>query len=48
MNAPDVTFDHTFKISDDAGNKDSLWTLVLTNPDGNLTEQNKEYVHWMV
>ncbi|KAL0279981.1 UNVERIFIED_CONTAM: hypothetical protein PYX00_001415 [Menopon gallinae] len=29
--------------------KDStLWTLVLTNPDGHFTEENKEYVHWFV
>lgn len=27
---------------------DELWTLVLTNPDGHLTEENKEYVHWFV
>lgn len=27
---------------------DELWTLVLTNPDGHLSEENKEYVHWFV
>lgn len=27
---------------------DALWTLVLTNPDGHLTKENSEYVHWMV
>ncbi|KAI4471810.1 phosphatidylethanolamine-binding protein [Holotrichia oblita] len=26
----------------------SLWTLILTNPDGHLTKQNSEYVHWFV
>lgn len=26
----------------------SLWTLILTNPDGHLTKQNAEYVHWFV
>lgn len=26
----------------------TLWTLVLTNPDGHFTEQDKEYVHWFV
>lgn len=41
-NAPEVKFDHKF------GGGESLWTLVLTNPDGHLTEQNQEYVHWMV
>lgn len=25
--------------------KDDLYTLVLTNPDGNFTEEDKEYVH---
>lgn len=28
--------------------KDSLWTLILTNPDGHLTKQNAEYVHWFM
>ena len=27
---------------------DSLWTLVLTNPDGHFTAENSEYVHWMI
>ncbi|KAJ8922290.1 hypothetical protein NQ315_004229 [Exocentrus adspersus] len=27
---------------------DSLWTLVLTNPDGHFTEPNSEYVHWFI
>lgn len=26
----------------------SLWTLILTNPDGHLTKQNSEYVHWFM
>jgi large subunit ribosomal protein L38 len=26
----------------------SLWTLVLTNPDGNMKEELSETVHWMV
>ncbi|KPJ11126.1 39S ribosomal protein L38, mitochondrial [Papilio machaon] len=26
----------------------SLWTLVLTSLDGHLTENDKEYVHWLV
>ena len=26
----------------------SLWTLILTNPDGHFTEENSEYLHWMV
>lgn len=26
----------------------TLWTLILTNPDGHLTENDAEYVHWFV
>ncbi|XP_029456334.1 39S ribosomal protein L38, mitochondrial [Rhinatrema bivittatum] len=26
----------------------SLWTLLLTNPDGHLRETEAEYVHWLV
>ncbi|XP_049868053.1 39S ribosomal protein L38, mitochondrial [Pectinophora gossypiella] len=26
----------------------TLWTLAFTNLDGNLKENNKEYVHWLV
>lgn len=25
-----------------------LWTLMLTNPDGHFTEENKEYIHWLM
>ena len=28
--------------------EDSLWTLILTNPDGHFTENESEYIHWMV
>jgi large subunit ribosomal protein L38 len=28
--------------------EDVLWTLVLTNPDGHLSDQTSEYVHWMI
>lgn len=28
--------------------EDSLWTLVLTNPDGHLSDPSAEYVHWMI
>lgn len=28
--------------------KDSLWTLLVTNLDGHLTEENSEYVHWLI
>lgn len=36
---PEVTYE-----SDDK----TLWTLLLTNPDGHFTEQEKEYVHWFM
>ncbi|XP_050302301.1 39S ribosomal protein L38, mitochondrial [Anthonomus grandis grandis] len=28
--------------------KDTLWTLVMTNPDGHFVDNDKEYVHWFV
>ncbi|KAM8796996.1 large ribosomal subunit protein mL38 [Eudromia elegans] len=28
--------------------KGSLWTLLLTNPDGHLRETDTEYLHWLV
>ena len=28
--------------------ENSLWTLILTNPDGHFTENESEYIHWMV
>ncbi|XP_027035548.1 39S ribosomal protein L38, mitochondrial-like [Pocillopora damicornis] len=27
---------------------DSLWTVIFTNPDGNLIERDTEFLHWMV
>lgn len=27
---------------------DTLWSLLLTNPDGHLSQENAEYVHWFV
>lgn len=26
----------------------TLWTLVMTNPDGHFTDENSEYLHWMI
>lgn len=37
--APIVTFKSDEK---------SFYTLLLTNPDGHLTEKNSEYIHWFV
>ncbi|XP_045477739.1 39S ribosomal protein L38, mitochondrial [Harmonia axyridis] len=28
--------------------KDTLWTLLLTNLDGHFTDNDKEYVHWFI
>ncbi|KFQ92666.1 hypothetical protein Y956_05010, partial [Nipponia nippon] len=28
--------------------KSSLWTLLLTNPDGHLRDTDSEYLHWLV
>lgn len=48
VNPPEVQFDHTFSMTGEPSEGDSLWTLILTNPDGNFTDQNKECVHWMM
>ncbi|XP_076064912.1 mitochondrial ribosomal protein L38 [Oratosquilla oratoria] len=29
-------------------NEDTLWTLVLTNPDGHLVDNEAEYLHWFI
>jgi large subunit ribosomal protein L38 len=39
QNPPSVSF-----IAD----PDTLWTLILTNPDGNVYEEGKEVLHWMI
>ncbi|CAL1532330.1 unnamed protein product [Lymnaea stagnalis] len=33
----------SFKVADD-----SLWTLVMSSPDGNLEDSSKEILHWFV
>ncbi len=37
-----------FELPAADSDSNSLWTLVLTNPDGHFTEENAEYLHWMV
>lgn len=37
--APEVVFE---------SKPDDLWTLILTNPDGHLSEENSEYIHWFI
>lgn len=39
MNSPHINFEAPEK---------SLWTLMLTNPDGHLEKENSEYIHWLV
>ncbi|XP_038632424.1 39S ribosomal protein L38, mitochondrial isoform X2 [Scyliorhinus canicula] len=39
LNLPRVSFE---------AEEGSLWTLLLTNPDGHLRDNESEYVHWLV
>lgn len=46
---PIVEFDSTIELAGAKSSaKNSLWTLIMTNPDGHLTENDKEYVHWFM
>jgi large subunit ribosomal protein L38 len=48
-NAPEISFEHKFALShSDEPEENTMWTLILTNPDGNLTQSDKEYAHWMM
>ncbi|XP_062447966.1 large ribosomal subunit protein mL38 [Rhea pennata] len=38
-NPPEVSYE---------ADKGSLWTLLLTNPDGHLRDTDSEYLHWLV
>ncbi|NXH15935.1 RM38 protein, partial [Bucco capensis] len=38
-NPPEVSYE---------AEKGSLWTLLLTNPDGHLRDTDSEYLHWLV
>jgi len=31
-----------------ASSDDTLYTLMMTNPDGNLLDDDGEYIHWLV
>lgn len=48
QNQPEVTFDPSFSMTGDKPETATLWTLLMTNPDGHLERENSEYVHWMV
>ncbi|XP_054275521.1 39S ribosomal protein L38, mitochondrial [Macrosteles quadrilineatus] len=39
LSAPEISFQ---------SDPDSLWTLVVTNPDGNLLKENSECLHWLI
>ena len=38
----------SFELPKSDPDPNSLWTLVMTNPDGHLTDEKSEYLHWMV
>lgn len=48
LKAPIVNFDGSFSLRNEKTNEKALWSLVLTNPDGHLSQQGKEYVHWFM
>lgn len=27
---------------------ETLWTLLMVNPDGNIFEENKDVLHWLM
>lgn len=44
---PTVKFDASTNLAG-AATDNTLWTLVLTNPDGHFEHNDKEYVHWFM
>lgn len=47
--APEVQFDASFSYKNEKvdANK-TLWTLLMTGPDGHFELENSEYVHWLM
>ncbi|KAG4074379.1 hypothetical protein HA402_008788 [Bradysia odoriphaga] len=46
---PEVSFDSNINLTrDKQPSKDTLWSLVLTNPDGHHNDSEQEYVHWFI
>jgi hypothetical protein len=42
-------YDETVGVNNSKIDKsNTLWTLLLTNPDGNFEDGNKEVVHWFM
>lgn len=39
VTVPNVTYE---------SDENSMWTLLMTNPDGHFTDNSAEYIHWMV
>lgn len=37
-----------FSFISNQADGNTLWTLILTNPDGHFIENDKEYLHWFV
>lgn len=47
--APEIDFNPKFSLkNNEKSEENSLYTICVTNPDGHLNEDNKEYVHWMM
>lgn len=44
---PEVTFDSKINLTNNT-EKDTLWSLLLTNPDGHHNDSEQEYVHWFI
>ena len=46
-NSPQVSFDDKFNYGNGL-EENTFWTLIMTNPDGNLADSTKECVHWFM
>lgn len=49
-----ISLCHCFKVLNEpavtlpSDDKQLYWTLVMSNPDGHLTDSNYEVLHWMM
>lgn len=48
LKASETSHQPQVKLPMPDGGDDKLWTLIMTNPDGNLQDQTTELLHWMV
>lgn len=47
--APEIKFDASFSFNNEKVDvTKTLWTLLMTNPDGHFEKENAEYVHWLM